>query len=93
MARDELCHLEHANLALAVEYRAERVVRVDHGSLFLILTTVFLDVIPKLLGELRTWDWFRTYNGREFLVGLHRPHEGGIRLAFGRSFCGFRHTR
>jgi hypothetical protein len=93
MLRDEFRHLEHAHLALAVEYRPESVVGVNLRSLLFVLKAIFLDVIPKLLSELRTWDWFRTYNGREFLVGLHRPHEGGIRLAFGRSFCGFRHTR
>jgi hypothetical protein len=93
MPRDELGHLEHADLALAVEYRPERVVSVDHGSLSLILTTVFLDVVPKLFRELGARQRSGANNGSEFIVGLHRPHEGGIRLAFGRSFCGFRHTR
>ena len=91
MSGDEFRHLEHGYLALAVEYRPEGFVRVDHGSLFLILTTILLDVVPKLLGELGTWQWFRTNNGGEFVVRLHRSHEGGIRLAFGSLF-GFRHT-
>ena len=47
---DKLRHLEHANLALAIEYRSEIVVRVDLRSLFFILQTILLDVIPKFLG-------------------------------------------
>jgi hypothetical protein len=90
MSGDEFRHLEHTDLALAVKYRLEVVVRVDHGSLFLILTTVLLDVVPKLLGEFGTRQWFRTDDGGEFLIGLHRSHEGGVRLALGRSL-GFRH--
>ena len=54
MGRDELGHLEHADLALAVEDRLERIVRINHGPFFLILTTVLLDVVPKLLGKLGT---------------------------------------
>jgi hypothetical protein len=91
MTRDELGHLEHAHLALAVKYRLECIVGVDLSSDFFILKTVLLDVVPELLGELGTWNWFRTNNGGEFIIGLHRPHEGGIRLAFGRCLCGFRH--
>jgi hypothetical protein len=92
MSGNEFSHLEHADLALAVEDRPERFIRVDHGSLFLILTTILLDVVPKLLGKLGTWEWSRTNNGREFVVWLHRPHEGWIGLALGRSLFGFRHT-
>ena len=91
MPGDEFRHLEHAYLALAVEYRPERVVRVDHSSLFLVLTTVLLDVVPELLGELGTRDRLRTDNCGQFVVGLHGFHEGGIRLAFGRGLFGFRH--
>ena len=58
MSRDELRHLEHADLALTVKYGPERVVRIDHGSLFSILATVLLDVIPELLGEFGARDWF-----------------------------------
>ena len=54
MSGDELRHLEHADLALAVKYRPEIVVRVDHGSFLFVLTTVPLDVVPKLLGKLGT---------------------------------------
>ena len=92
MSRDELCHLEHGYLALAVEDRPEGFIRVYHGSLFLVLTTILLDVVPQLFGEFGTWKRSRTNNGSEFVVRLHRPHEGRIGLALGRSLFGFRHT-
>ena len=82
MSRDELGHLEHVDLALAVKYRLERIVRVNLSSLFFVLKTVLLDVGPKLLGELGTGKRCRTDNSREFIVGLNRFHEGGVRLAF-----------
>ena len=37
MSGDELGHLEHADLTLAIEDGSERVVRVDLRSLFLVL--------------------------------------------------------
>jgi hypothetical protein len=92
MSRDELRHLEHAHLALAVEYRSKRVVGIDLSSLFLVLKTVLLDVVPKLFGELGTWQRLGSDDRRKFIVGLDRSHEGGIWLAFGRSLFGFRHT-
>jgi hypothetical protein len=52
MSGDQFGHLEHADLAFAVEDRLERIVRIDHGPLFLILATVLLDVVPEFLGEL-----------------------------------------
>jgi hypothetical protein len=55
MFRDELGHLEHTHLALTIEYRPEVVVRVDHGSFLFILTTVPLNVVPKLFRKLGTW--------------------------------------
>jgi len=54
MARDELSHLEHAHLALAVENRSERVVGVDLSPLGFVLKAVLLDVVPKLLGQFGT---------------------------------------
>jgi hypothetical protein len=54
MSRDELGHLEHADLTLPVEYRFERFISIDHGSLFLVLKAVPLNVVPKLFGELGT---------------------------------------
>ena len=55
MSGDQFGHLEHADLALAVEDGPERIVRIDHNPFFLILATVLLDVVPKLLGKLGTW--------------------------------------
>src|SRR6266446_6839876 len=55
VARDELGHLEHAHLALAIKYRPKVIVRVDHGSFLFVLTTVLLDVVPKLFRKLGTW--------------------------------------
>ena len=55
MSRDELGHLEHTHLALAVEYRPQAIVRVDLRSLFLVLQAVLLDVVPELFGQLGTW--------------------------------------
>ncbi len=57
MSGDELRHLEHADLALAVKYRPEIVVRVDHGSFLFVLTTVPLDIVPKLFGKLGARQW------------------------------------
>ena len=82
MSRDELGHLEHAHLALAVEYGPERVVRVNHSSLGPVLKTVLLDVVPELFRELGTWQRFGTDDSGELVIGLDRSHEGGIRLAF-----------
>ena len=93
MPRDELSHLEHAHLALAVKYRPEVVVRVDHRSFLFILTTVPLDVVPKLFRKLGTRKRRRPDDCRKFLIRLDRSHEGGIRFAFGRFLFGFRHGR
>ena len=54
MARDELGHLKHANLALAIENRSERIVSVDLSSFRFVLKAVLLDVVPKLLGQFGT---------------------------------------
>ena len=42
MLRDKFGHLEHAHLALAVKYRPERVVGVDHDSFLLSCKPRFL---------------------------------------------------
>ena len=52
MLRDEFGHLEHAHLALAIKYRPERVVGVDHDSFLFVLQTALLDVCPKLFCKL-----------------------------------------
>jgi hypothetical protein len=91
MFRDEFCHLEHAHLALAIKYRPEWVVGVDHGSFLFILTTVPLDVIPELFGKLGAWQRLGPDNGSKLIVRLDRSHEGGIQFALGRFLFGFRH--
>jgi hypothetical protein len=53
MLRDEFGHLEHADLALAIKYRPELIVGVDHDSLLFVLKAAPLDVGPQLLGKLR----------------------------------------
>jgi len=90
---DQFGHLEHADLTLAIEDWLEGVVRVDHGSFLLILTTVFLDVIPKLFREFGARQWLRANNGGKLFVGLHWSHESSIRFAFGGALAGsgFRH--
>jgi hypothetical protein len=86
VSRNEFSHFEHANLALAVENRPERIVGVDLGSLFFVLKAIPLNVGPELFGQLGTRQWSRTNNSRELVVGLDRSHEGGIRFSFGGSF-------
>ena len=95
MPRDKLRHLEHADLALAIEDWLQRIVGIDLGSLLFVLEPIFLDVIPKFFGELGTWQGLGTDNFRKFFVWLDRPHEGGIRFAFGRGLGGggFGHKR
>ena len=82
VARDELGHLEHADLALAVENRAERVVSVNLRSLGFVLKAVLLDVVPKLFGQFGTGQRCRTDDSGELVIRLDRSHEGGIGLAF-----------
>ena len=82
MPRDELGHLEHADLALAIEHWLERIVRINHGPFFLILATVLLDVVPELLGKLGTGERAGADDRCKLFVGLHRSHEGGVRFAF-----------
>ena len=53
MTRDELGHLEHAHLALAIEDRAQVFIGVDLCALLFVLQTVLFDIIPELLREFR----------------------------------------
>jgi hypothetical protein len=82
VARDELRHLEHADLALAIENRSERVVGVDLRSFRFVLKAVLLDVVPKLLGQFGTGQRRGANDSSELVVRLDRSHEGGIGLAF-----------
>jgi len=56
--RNELRHLEHADLLLAAEDRFEGWVGVDHCPLLGILKIVLLDVVPELFGHLATGQRF-----------------------------------
>ena len=93
MSGDKFRHLEHADLALAIEDGLERIVRVDLRSLFLVLASILFDVVPEFFGQLRTWQRLGTDDRRKFFVWLYRLHEGGVWLAFRRSLFGsrFRH--
>ena len=82
MARDELRHLEHADLALAIENRSKRVVGVDLRSLRFVLKAVLLDVVPKLLRQFGTGQRCRANDSGELVVRLDWSHEGGIGLTF-----------
>src|SRR5262245_37809016 len=81
MLRDELRHLEHADLALATENGAKLVVRIDHRALGLVLKLVLLDVRPKLLRDLRTRNRLRTDDLGERARRRERLHERCVRLA------------
>src|SRR5918996_2385072 len=78
---DQLRHLEHRDLPLAAEDRAQAIVGVDHAPLLLILEPVALDVLPQLLRDLRAWHRAITHDGAERRVGLHGLHECRIRCA------------
>src|SRR5207245_8073913 len=79
--RDQLGHLEQADLLLAPEDLLERLVGVDHPAVLAVLQLVLLDVVPELLGDLRPWQRFRPDDLGEHRVGRHRLHERGARLA------------
>jgi hypothetical protein len=57
MSRNQFCHLKHANLTFAVEDFPQRFVGIYHGSLFLILATVLLNVVPEFFRQLRAREW------------------------------------
>jgi hypothetical protein len=86
MSRDQFRHLEHAHLTFAVENFPQRFVGIDHGSLFLILATVLLNVGPQLFGYLRARKRFGTDNCGKLCVGLDWPHKRGVRLSFRSCF-------
>jgi len=77
--RDELGHLEHADLALATEDNLQRGIGIDLLLVLLVLETVLLDVVPELLGELRAGERLRAYDGREAASGV----TGFMNAAFG----------
>ena len=48
---DQLGHLEHADLAFAIEYGAKRIVSIDLSSFLFVLQPVLLDVVPQFFCE------------------------------------------
>ena len=51
MARDELCHLEHGDFALAIENRLQLVIREDVALVRRVLAIVLLNVFPELFDD------------------------------------------
>src|ERR1035437_2505681 len=93
VARDELGHLEHADLGLATKDGLEGVVGIDLRADLLVLQAILLDVDPELLGELRAGQRGRANDGSEFGIGCDGFHERGVRFTsgfFSHSDGGFR---
>ena len=86
MSRNQFRHLKHANLALAVENLPQGFVSIYHGSLFLILTIVLLNVGPQFFGYLGARKSFGTDNCGKLCIGLHWSHESGVWLTFRSGF-------
>ena len=86
MPGDQLGHLEHADLLLAVEHRFQVLVGVDQGPLFGVLQTVLADVGPELFRQLGPGKGFLTDNLGEHDVRADRLHERRVWC----SFCFFR---
>src|SRR6266511_1686792 len=79
MLADHLGHVEHRDLTLAAEDRAELVIGIDGAAVLGVLQTVPLDVLPELLGHLGPGNRRRAYHGGELRTWLHRLHERGAR--------------
>ena len=62
MPGDQLGHLKHADLLLAVEHGLQIFVGIDEGPLFCILQPVLADVGPKLFRQLGPWKGFVANN-------------------------------
>jgi hypothetical protein len=69
MPRDQLGHLKHADLLLAVEHGLQVLIGVDERFLLRILQAVLADVSPKLFRQLGPWKRFVADNFGE----LSRP--------------------
>src|SRR5262249_15064869 len=84
----KLGHLEHVDLGLPAENGLQRVVRLDHPLVLLILQLVLLDVRPELLRDFGPWDRLAADHFRERRTRRHRLHERRIRLASGLLLLG-----
>src|SRR5262245_47601843 len=77
---DEFRHLEHVDRLLAAEDRFQRVVRVDHPLVLLVLQTILLDVGPQFLGDLGPRNRLGPHDLGQRCVRLDRLHERCVRL-------------
>ena len=78
---DQLGHVEHADLSLAIEDDLHGGVGIDHALVLFVLKTVLLDISPELLGELCAGQWIGTDDGGKRGIRLNRLHESGVRFA------------
>ena len=85
--RNELGHLEHADLLLTAENGLEGWVGVNLGPLLRVLKVILLDVVPEPLGEFTARSCFWSDDRAQHGIGLNRLHERGVRFAFGGCFC------
>ena len=83
MTRDELGHLEHTDLGLAIEDSLQLVVGIDLGLHLRILQFVLLNVDPQFLGKLRAREGGRADDSSELSVRCDRFHERGVGFASG----------
>ena len=79
MLGDQLGHLKHADLLLAIEHRLQILVRIDEGLLFWILQSILADIGPKLFRQLGSWKGLVADNFGELGVRRNRFHECCIR--------------
>src|ERR1019366_10460106 len=62
---DQFRHLEHVDGLLPAEHGLERLVRVDHAFVLLVLEAVLLDVGPELLRHFSARNRLRSDDFRE----------------------------
>ena len=62
MIRNQFCHLEHADLLSAIEDSFQILISIDKGFVLRVLQATLANVIPELLGQLRSWQWFVPYD-------------------------------
>ena len=86
MAGNQLCHLEHADLLLAVEDGFQGLVGIDEGLLFGVLQLVLFDVGPELFGQLCAREGLVADNFGKLRVRGNWLHESRV----GCSLCLFR---
>ena len=80
--------LEHVDLLLAVEYCFQRGVRFN---LLLVLQIMFLDVLPKFLGQFSSWQRVGANDFSQRFIRLNRFHERAVWFTFFRHNCGIKY--